>query len=152
MVNFVSYIPHLLSPMFLGYLKGIAESIASGGGIFLCIQSEILNLLMACRDLIPADSSNQRPQFATCPPQTQSDQPSLGSSNILCCLFTILRPSDWARVSDQRAYPLSSLTRFAQLQLLLLCAHPAHHFSKRPPDKGSVPPSVPSASPSIIHK
>ena len=104
---------------------------------------------MACHDLIPADSSNHRPQFAICPPQIQSNQPS-GSCNILCCLFTILRPSDWVRVSDQKAYPLSSLTRFAQLQQLLLCDHPAHHFSKRPSDKGSVPPCLLSQCPVLL--
>lgn len=82
---------------------------------------------MACHDLIPTDSCNHRPQFAICPPQIQSNQLSR-SCNILCCLFTILRPSDWARVNDQESLSFILLDPLCSASATpALFDHPAHY-------------------------
>lgn len=138
MANFISYVPHLLSPMFLGYLKRIPEVIAFREDLFM--HSE-WNSKSSSELPCPVPCWLLQIQITIC--YSPSPDPvipaSLSSSSILCCLLTSLRPSGWTVFRAQKAHFLSSFTLFAQLQLLLLCHHPAHHFSRGPHAKAQCP-------------
>lgn len=136
----------------LGYLKGIEESIASRESFhaFREWNSKSFNGL-------PWSDPYWllQPQTTICYlPSPDSSQTSLLSvpATFYVVSSHILRPSDWARVNDQKAYPLSSLTHFAQLQLLLLSRSPCITFLRGPQTKAQCHAlSAPCASPSIIH-
>lgn len=146
LANLVSCVPHPLSPMFSDYLKQIPEVIAFQG-IFSCIRSKILTASHGlpwsnpCW-LLQLQIKVGFPQPSRTPVQTQSKQPSLRSSIILCCLLMVRRPSGWIMSSALKAWPLTSFTLFAQLQRLLLLLSPCTPLLQRPLTQVSLYPAL----------